>query len=171
MTRLHHRFGAAIAAALFALAPLPALASTNVFTAHLSGREEVPTRDTHATAELKLVLNTDETQFQYRLNASNIENVTAAKIFLGAPGQVGEEVATIYGPVPPGGGRKAGVLAEGMLTSANLTGSLAGHTLADLVTAMRAGNTYINITTDDGQGAPNEKPGDFSDGEIRGQIR
>jgi hypothetical protein len=37
---------------------------------------------------------------------------------------------------------------------------------------MRAGNAYVSIITDDGQGAPDEKrPGDFSSGEIRGQIQ
>jgi hypothetical protein len=35
---------------------------------------------------------------------------------------------------------------------------------------MNAGNTYVNVHTDDGGGAPNTRSGDFPDGEIRGQI-
>jgi hypothetical protein len=96
--------------------------------------------------------------------------VTAAHIHLGARGMNGPVVAMLYGPVSPGGGRKSGVLAEGTITSAVLTGDLAGHPLADLVMAMNAGNTYVNVHTDDGAGAPGTKSGDFPDGEIRGQI-
>jgi hypothetical protein len=38
------------------------------------------------------------------------------------------------------------------------------------VEQMRAGNTYVNVHTNDGMGATNTGPGDFPGGEIRGQI-
>ena len=40
-----------------------------------------------------------------------------------------------------------------------------------LVRQMRAGNTYVNVHTDDGVTLPDTGPGDFPGGEIRGQIR
>jgi hypothetical protein len=43
-------------------------------------------------------------------------------------------------------------------------------TFDDLVAAMRAGNAYVNVHTDDGVGQPNTGAGDMASGEIRGQI-
>ena len=106
-----------------------------------------------------------------RVTVTNIENVVAAHIFLGAPGENGAIVATLYGPVAPAGGKKTGVLATGTITASNLVGSLAGRPMSELIAAMKAGTAYVSVLTDDGQGAPDEKPGDFSTGEIRGQIQ
>ena len=101
---------------------------------------------------------------------ANIDNVVAAHIHLGSEEEAGPVVASLYGPVPPGGGPSNGRLAEGTITAANLVGPLAGQPLSALIEAMRAGNTYANVHTNDGVGAPNEGPGDFPGGEIRGQI-
>ena len=65
----------------------------------------------------------------------------------------------------------SGVLATGTLTAANLVGPLAGRSIADLVTEIAAGRVYVNLMTDDGLAPSDEKPGDFSSGEMRGQIR
>jgi hypothetical protein len=64
-----------------------------------------------------------------------------------------------------------GVLATGTITAANLVGPLAGHPLSDLLSSMQAGNTYVNVHTNDGVAPPNTGPGDFPGGEIRAQIR
>ena len=71
----------------------------------------------------------------------------------------------------PGGGKKSGLLTSGALASTNLTGSMAGKTITDLVSEIQAGHAYVNISTDDGQAGSDEKSGDFVSGEIRGQIR
>jgi hypothetical protein len=42
--------------------------------------------------------------------------------------------------------------------------------LSALVDAMRAGNTYVNVHTNDGVDPVNTGPGDFPGGEIRNQI-
>lgn len=42
--------------------------------------------------------------------------------------------------------------------------------VAAVVEAMRSGNAYVNIHTDDGVEPPDSGPGDFPGGEIRGQI-
>lgn len=149
----------------------PALARVTNFSAHLSGRSEVPAKDTQATGEAHFDLNADASILQFRVTTGNIKNVTSAGIYLGSPSENGELVAMLYGPVAPGGGQKSGVLVAGALASTNLVGSLTGKTIADLVAAMQSGGAYVNIVTDDGTGGANEKPGNFTTGEIRGQIR
>jgi hypothetical protein len=62
------------------------------------------------------------------------------------------------------------LLAKGTFTAADLRGPLAGHPLSDLIAAIVAGNTYVNVHTDDGVAPPNTGPGDFPGGEIRGQL-
>jgi hypothetical protein len=42
--------------------------------------------------------------------------------------------------------------------------------VADVVAAIEAGNVYVNVHTSDGDATPNEGPGDFPGGEIRGQV-
>ncbi len=102
---------------------------------------------------------------------ANIENVNQAHIHLGPAGTNGPVVAFLFGLVPPGGGRVDGVLATGKITAANLVGPLGSQALSVLIEAMRTGGTYVNVHTNDGIAPPNEGPGDFPGGEVRGQIR
>jgi len=161
----------AAAALLLISAPFSAQAASKVLRARLTGDQEVPAKVTQANGQAHFQISPDEAQVEFRVNVSNIENVVAAHIYLGAPGENGTIVATLYGPVSPGGGKTTGVLAVGTITSANLVGTLAGRPMSELLSAMRSGNAYVNVITDDGAGAPDEKPGDFSSGEIRGQIQ
>ena len=156
-------------AALLALITTPAFAKTN-YNTHLSGKSAVPARDTHATGQAMFTLSSDGTTLQYRIILSNIENVVAVKLENAAAGATGPEVAVLFGPAAPGGGKVNGPFATGTLTAANLVGPLAGRTIADLITEIEAGRIYVNVITDDGVGPSNEKPGDFSSGEIRGQL-
>ena len=172
MKRLSH-LGVAVAtlALLASSSPQPALAVANVFSAHLSGNEVVPPADTRATGAAKFTLSADEMSLEYRINVGNIDNVVQASLHLGMPGQNGEVVAVLYGPAPAGGGKKTGTLATGTITQATLVGSLAGRPLSDLVAAIRAGNVYVDVATNSGQPPTEKQPGNFQDGEIRGQIR
>ena len=138
---------------------------------HLSGDEEVPLRDTLARGQAIFQLSDDGNELEYRLIVANIENVVASHIHVGATGVNGPVVAFLFGSVPPGGGRSDGVIATGTITAANLVGPLAGQPLSALIAAMRAGNTYVNVHTDDGVAPTNTGPGDFPGGEVRGQIR
>ena len=145
------------------------------FQAHLTGTDEVPPPgvviDTLAQGQAIFRLSPDGTILYYKLIVANINNVVASHIHVGAVGVNGPVVAFLAGPFPAGGGRTDGVLAEGTITAANLVGPLAGHPLSDLIDAMRAGNTYVNVHTNDGVAPTNTGPGDFPGGEIRGQIR
>ena len=141
------------------------------FVAHLTGASEVPAHATRAVGEVKFQLSPDGTQLDYRLISSNIQNVIASHIHLAPAGVNGPITVFLFGTVPPGGGRTDGVLAHGTITAANLIGPLAGHPLSDLIAAMQAETTYVNVHTNDGVAPTNTGPGDFPGGEIRGQLR
>lgn len=148
-----------------------AAASDLVFLARLSGDEEVPVRDTPAGGTAMFRLSPDGTTLSYRVVVHTIDNVVAAHIHLGEAGVNGPVVAFLFGPVPPAGGRTNGVLATGTITAEDLVGLLDGQPLSTLVAAIAAGETYVNVHTNDGDATVNEGPGDFPGGEIRGQIR
>ncbi len=144
------------------LVAVPVAASGANFTAHLSGDKEVPPVSTLAQGQAMFQLSKDGTELSYRLISANIEDVLMAHIHLAPAGLNGSIVAWLYPNAPPPvliPGIFNGVLAEGSVSAADLVGSLAGHPLSDLVDAMNAGNTYVNIHT-------SAHPG----GEIRGQI-
>lgn len=133
------------------------------YRAHLTGDEEVPPVDNRAQGQATFRLSRDGTELSYRLIVANIEDVFMAHIHMAPPGVNGGVVVWLY---PEGGpppqlieGRTQGVLATGVITADDLTGALAGMELSDLVAAMDAGNTYVNVHT-------TANPG----GEIRGQI-
>ncbi|HZI46011.1 MAG TPA: CHRD domain-containing protein [Ilumatobacter sp.] len=148
-----------------------ALAVDNTYLAsHLNGGEELPVRDTRATGTAVFKLSDDGTELTYRLVVANIENVVAAHIHVGAAGTNGPVVAFLFGNAPAGGGRVNGVLATGTITASNLVGPLTGASLSALVSAIEAGNAYVNVHTNDGVGDPNSGPGDFPGGEIRAQM-
>lgn len=150
-------------------------ANNNLGT-HLAGRNEVPAHDdSHAQGEAIFRISDDGNSVEYTLIASNIDNAFMAHIHLAPAGVNGPIVEWLYpgtAPVPGpfGSGRHDGILAQGTFTAANLVGPLAGHPLSDLLTAMRTGNAYVNVHTNDGVDGVNTGPGDFPGGEIRGQL-
>lgn len=152
---------------------LPVAASAaNFVAAPLSGGEEVPANDSRARGNATFEVSADGLSVTYKLIVANIENVVASHIHCCAPVGVNAGVVVfLAGPFAPAGGRVDGVLATGTITAANLIGSLAGHPLSDLIDAMQAGNTYVNVHTNDGVAPPNTGPGDIPGGEIRAQIR
>ena len=144
-----------------AVAPASA-ASNHNFSTHLSGDGEVPPVDTKAQGQAIFMLSKDGQTLHYKLLAANIENLLQAHIHMAPEGVNGPIVVWLYPPAPPAvliPGKFNGVLAEGAITAANLVGPLVGHPLSDLIDAIEAGNTYVNIHT-------TQNPA----GEIRGQI-
>jgi hypothetical protein len=138
---------------------------------HLTGAQEVaPPRDTKAQGQAIFKLSDDGQSIDFKLIATNISNVRQAHIHTGAAGTNGPVVVFLYGLVPAGGGRQTGVLSTGTITEANLIGPLTGQPLEALLMAIRSGNAYVNVHTDDGIAPPNTGPGDFPGGEIRAQI-
>lgn len=132
------------------------------FGTHLRGGEEVPANSSRAQGQAVFTLSADGLSLSYTLVVANIVDVTQAHIHMAPVGSNGGVVAWLYPSAPPSlliPGRSQGILGQGVITAANLVGALAGQTLQDLLAAIAAGNTYVNVHTV--QLAP---------GEIRGQI-
>ena len=133
------------------------------FRAHLSGDQEVPANESIAQGQAIFQLSKDGTELSYKLIVANIENVRMSHIHLGPAGSNGGVVVWLYPSAPPPivlPGTTNGILAEGVITQANLTGTLTGQPLSDLIDAMLADNAYVNVHTLA-----------FGGGEIRGQIK
>ena len=173
---------------IFVLAVVVSLAATVTvfaeslnYNTHLSSAEEVPpvgvVVDSQAQGQANFKLSSDGETLHYKLIAANIENAFMAHIHMAPAGVNGGIVVWLYpsttpnAPGPLGAGRMDGVLAEGDITAANLVGALASHPLSHLVDAIKAGNAYVNVHTNDGVDPTNTGPGDFPGGEIRGQIK
>ena len=167
---------------------------------HLSGDNEVfpappgaPTpADSTAQGQAIFQIADDSRSFDYKLIASNIDNVVQAHIHCGVPGMNGPIVVWLYPSVTATAalqgptGRHDGVLVEGTVvrgTPLNVRtapvsaacptgiGTQPGHDpFQDVLAAIRDGNTYVNIHTNDGVAPTNTGPGDFPGGEIRGQL-
>ena len=162
-----------ISASLAALVALPGAATAaprgQNFDAHLTGAAERPDpRETPARGQANFALSADEESIDYRLIASNIENVVAAHIHCAADREreAGVAVTLYMDPNGAGSGRHDGVLATGEFSPS--TECPVGD--MTVLQAMRAGLAYVNVHTNDGTGDLNTGPGDFQTGEIRGQI-
>jgi hypothetical protein len=126
----------------------------------LSGGASVPPVQTSATgmAIISLEAGPNGYNISFELDVTNIVDVTAAHIHLGAADANGGVIVPLF-TGPKKSGSFTGVLAKGSITEADLTGAMKGKTFADLAAAVLSGQTYVNVHT---VANPN--------GEIRGQI-
>lgn len=129
-----------------------AYAQEQKFTASLSGSQEVPPNTSTAKgwAWFKPMGNA----VWYKVNATGIDKATMAHIHGAKAGENGDPIANLQIT-----GTTKGSLAQGNITPSDLTGSLAGKSISDLVRKMQSGETYVNVHT---EANPN--------GEIRGKI-
>lgn len=133
------------------------------FRTHLKGENEVPAVETNAQGQAIFKVSKDGTSIDYKLIVSNIENVLMAHIHNAPAGENGGIVVWLYPESPPPAlieGRFQGVLATGTIEEDDLVGSMEGETLDVLLEEIKAGNTYVNVHTE-------QNPG----GEVRGQIQ
>ena len=142
----------------------------NNFNAQLGGGQEVPPRTTGATGQATFQLK-DETQLDFTLNIVNVPNLVAVHIHCAQAGENGPIGATLYGPLTPGGGSVDTFSAQGTIAAPDAGNGCGWADLAVMVEAMRSGNTYVNVHSDDGVDPADTGPGDFPGGEIRGQIK
>jgi Ca2+/Na+ antiporter len=129
-----------------------AYAQEQKFTASLSGSQEVPPNTSTAKgwAWFKLMGNA----VWYKVNVTGIDKATMAHIHGAKAGENGDPIANLQITATT-----KSSLAQGNITPSDLTGSLAGKSISDLVSKMQSGETYVNVHT---EANPN--------GEIRGQI-
>jgi hypothetical protein len=148
---------------------------------HLDGDGEFPVRETQAQGQAILHIAEDGATVDFKLIASNIDNVIMAHIHCGPAGANGPIRVWFYPTIgttgvaaPSGAGRQDGVLAEGTAPLAGLTcPALAGTATTPAIPAMSlldAIHAGYAVHTNDGVGATNTGPGDFPGGEIRAQT-
>ncbi|MBU6409299.1 MAG: CHRD domain-containing protein [Verrucomicrobia bacterium] len=147
--------------------------SKNVFTAQLSGQQEMPAVTTDASGTARFYVNQNDSKVHYKLVVHQLTDVTMAHLHLGMIGANGEPIVGLYPKemssmeMPSMGigmtkeihGTFNGVLAKGSFTTNDLAGFMKGKTIADLVSEIKQGDVYINVHT-------KQHP----DGEIRGQL-
>lgn len=134
------------------LTPTPAAAT--VFHATLTGDQETPPNLSAATGTAVFTLSAEATTLTYDISVSGIDpqQITAAHIHVAPPGTPGAIVLSLSAG-------RAGTSFHGTLGAADLLGAPGVTTFAAFVAKLRAGETYVNVHTQN-----------FSGGEIRGQI-
>jgi hypothetical protein len=132
-----------------------------VFTASLSGSNEVPVRPSAGSGSAGITF--DGTTVRFAIEIDDISNVTQAHIHSGAAG-VNGPVRVFLFPPPPARAATANPFSTGdrsILTEGTFTASdVGGVTFEELLSQMRSGNAYVNVHTTQ-----------FPGGEIRGQVR
>jgi hypothetical protein len=139
------------------------------WSTHADGSQEVPARDTSAQAQAIFHLSEDGQELEFKLIASNIENVVQAHIHQGVAGVNGPIGVFLYGLVPANGGRTDGVLSQGTITEDDLIGPFVDLDVAELAELLDSGDAYVNVHTS--TGSATLAPGNFPGGEVRGQIK
>ncbi len=154
---------------LLAVAGLAAAGENRNYSVHLNGDTEVPANASQAVGQAIFNLSPDGTSLDYKLIVANLDNPVAAHIHVGPPGVNGPVVVLLFS-APPAGGTANGVIAEGTITAANVTGPLLGQPFSALIEALNTGNAYVNVHTNDGVPPTGTGPGDLPAGEIRGNF-
>lgn len=123
------------------------------FQATLTGAEEVPAVTTTASGSATISIEGDE--IVYRVEVADLQNVLVSHIHVEEPGENGPVRLNLCNtPETPECQTGDGVLVEG---SNGVTQG--GISFDSLVSAIRAGNAYVNVHTTQNQ-----------NGEIRGQL-
>ncbi len=123
----------------------------------LTGDQEVPSVMTKAKGVGIFKFNSDNSALDFQINVSNIKNIRFSHIHIGKTGVNGPVVVTLRGD--KASGSVNGVYARDIVMNEDLTGLMLGGDLMILREAIRTGNAYVNIHTDD-----------FPGGELRGQF-
>lgn len=128
------------------------------FDATLTGAAERPdpvTTDASGSASVEV----DGETVSFEVEVEDIDEVTMAHIHVGGTAVAGPIVVTLFNTSTPESFTDRETLAEGTFTEDDIEPAGGIVTLDDLVAAMEAGNTYINVHT-------TANPA----GEIRGQL-
>jgi CHRD domain len=159
----------ALMVALFGLAAIPARA--DLMFADPNGFDEVPTLSSPARADFRARLNKEETEIAFSLKYAGFTTpVAQAHIHFGRTAINGGIMVFLCSNLGNGpAGTPACPATEGTvtgtLTAAGMVGGAAGQGIAagefaEMVDAIRAGATYVNIHTQQ-----------FPGGEIRDQVK
>ena len=131
------------------------------FRTDLSGDQEVPPVETDARGDAEFDINEAETEIQFEFEVKGgvgILGAVGAHIHCAPAGSNGPIAAFLAGEAAPGG-FEGKVEMKGTFTDAQIRPTDCGDTIPELVDAMLAGGTYVNVHSVDNPG-----------GEVRGQI-
>ena len=128
------------------------------FTASMSGINEVPSVDTKATGQTTFRTVNNDTTIKYKVNITGFSDATGAHIHMGKAGANGDIIVDLLKDSKKNP-TKLGMAIRGNITDSSLSGPVKGKTLADLVSSIKNGDSYVNVHTPS-----------HPDGEIRGQI-
>jgi len=128
------------------------------FATTMSGDQVSPPTDTSVNGNASFRTTTYDTVIKYKIKVAGSSDVTSADIHLGKKGENGEAVVDLLKDSKKNG-IKLGTSIRGNINSSDLKGPLKGKMIAELISAMSNGSTYLNIDT------PYHE-----NGEIRGQI-
>ncbi len=131
---------------------------TNCFDAKLTGKDEVPLKNTKATGFVELNANNRTNSISYKINVTNIEKATSVHIHIGTAGENGLSMVILSKTNFPSAITN-GVLSAGNITSANLEKQSPVTNLKYLINLMNNGEVYVHVHTE-------ANPA----GEIRGQL-
>src|SRR5919199_2173407 len=113
------------------------------FDAKLTGKDEVPPKDTKASGVAEFTV-TGANSMSYKVTVNNMEKVTAAHIHQGKVGENGPVVVTLFKTDSPSATTN-GDLSQGTIASDKFEGPLAGKPLSDLINLINNGNAYVNV--------------------------
>ena len=134
----------------------------HTLNAELDGYQETPSISTTGSGEFKARLRDDSIEYKLRYGGLEGGTVLFAHIHLGQEHTAGGVVAFLCGgdgkPACPQSGTVRGTITAADVNALTAQGIAEGE-LDELVRAMKTGNTYANVHTDQ-----------FRSGEIRGQI-
>ncbi len=112
------------------------------FATDLTGAAEVPPVDTPTTGDAAVRVDRNE-GVVYRLAVRDADEVVAAHLHLGQPGENGPVVAILLDTAAdPRSGR---IVVSGDITDASLIGPLQGASVGDLMAEIAEGNVYVNV--------------------------
>ena len=132
--------------------------NVEIFQATLNGANEFPALPTATTATGSATITALGNVISWQVEVENINNVSAGHIHFGAAGASGGVMV----PINP---------TAGDYTSKTIIASGSATVHDSVLVHMRAGDAYVNIHTSDAALPGNNTPGDYTNGEIRGQTR
>ncbi|WP_051315441.1 CHRD domain-containing protein [Algoriphagus terrigena] len=127
------------------------------FVVHLDGKNEVPSVTSKASGLAIFQFDAMDSSLDFQINLNQISDVRFSHIHLAKAGANGPVVVDLR--MDKVIGNVSGVYAKGTITADQLKGLLLGGDLAILKEALRTGNAYVNVHSDN-----------FPGGEVRGQF-
>lgn len=120
-------------------------AADEVFTARLSGGNEVPPVVTDTEGRLQILVNTGATAGQYTLRVDSGVRVTQGHFHCGPAGVNGPVIVFLAGFRPEGWDVDGQWVSNTTITDANIVNTACGATLAEIFAQARQGNVYVNV--------------------------